>query len=58
MRAKPTVAFATRVDPATDERRRRLQELTGRTTPELINDALKLLEIQLKAERSVSGSAA
>jgi hypothetical protein len=52
MRAKPSVAFATRVYPATDERRRRIQELTGLTTPALIKEAMKLLEAQLEAERS------
>jgi len=50
MRAKPTVSFATRVDPATDERRRRIQELTGLTTPDLIKEAMKLLEVRLQAK--------
>ena len=44
MRAKPSVSFAARVDPATDERRRRLQERTGLTTPALIEKAMKLFE--------------
>jgi hypothetical protein len=57
MRAQPTVSFATRVDPATDQRRRPIQELTGLTTPDLIKEAMKLLEAQLHA-KSVSESAA
>lgn len=57
MRAQPTVSFATRVDPATDERRRRIQELTGLTTPDLIKEAMKLLEARLHA-KSLSESAA
>jgi hypothetical protein len=50
MRAKPTMSFATRVDPATDERRRRIQALTGLTTPDLIKEAMKLLEARLQAK--------
>jgi hypothetical protein len=57
MRAKPTVSFATRVDPATDERRRRIQELTGLTTPDLIKEAMQALEARLQA-KSVTGPAA
>jgi hypothetical protein len=54
MRAKPSVSFATRVDPATDERRRRLQERTGLTTPALIEEAMKVFESQLGAKPPIS----
>lgn len=54
MRAQPSVSFATRVNSATDERRRRLQEQTGLTAPALLKEAMKLLEDRLEADRSVT----
>jgi hypothetical protein len=45
--AKPTINFSTRVDLATDDLRRRLQERTGYATPRLVAEALRVLEAQL-----------
>jgi hypothetical protein len=45
--AQPTVALATRVPIEVDARRRRLQEQTGKTVPELIDQAFLLLECSL-----------
>jgi predicted DNA-binding protein len=52
MRAQPSVSLFTRVNLETAERRHRLQSRTGRTTPDLISEALKLLEIRLNDPRS------
>jgi hypothetical protein len=45
---KPAVSFFTRVDLETDARRRRLQERTGKTLPNLVAEALRLMELELQ----------
>jgi hypothetical protein len=45
--AKPGVNFFTRVDPETDERRRRLQQRTGYSAPRLVDEALRKFEANL-----------
>jgi hypothetical protein len=49
-RAKPSVAFATRVDLDTDECRRRLQQRTGLSTPDLLRQAMRLFEERIETE--------
>jgi hypothetical protein len=45
---KASKTFYARVDLDTDERRRRLQEITGQSLPGLVEEALRSLEAELE----------
>jgi hypothetical protein len=57
MRAQPKVNFYTQVSLDADDRRRRLQERTGYTMPQLVSEALKAFGSSLDVG-SVPSSAA
>jgi hypothetical protein len=56
--AQPTISFATRVPVEVDARRRRLQRQTGCAVPDLLDKALRALEISLNsADNAPAGRA-
>jgi hypothetical protein len=54
-KTKPTVSLSARVPLTTDERRRRLQDRTGRSLCRLVDDAFRALETEL--DRDLDGRA-
>jgi hypothetical protein len=62
MRAQPKVNFYTQVSIEAHERRQRIQARTGYSMPQLVNEALQVLELSLDRhqgdlnERSASSS--
>jgi hypothetical protein len=54
--AEPRVGLNTRIDIATDERRRRLQRRTGLSAPRLIAEALRVFEARLEADSEVAAA--
>jgi hypothetical protein len=46
---QPSINFHARIDLDTEDRRRRLQAQTGLSAPDLIREAFRELEQQLKA---------
>ena len=54
---KASKTFYARIDLETDERRRRLQEITGQSLPGLVEEALRSLEADLERRGIVEPTA-